>query len=271
MANIDHQRLADGLVPAVVAAGAAILRHRTPSLVVTHKADRSPVTAADQEAEDILLAALARLAPNVQVVAEEAVSRHGAPVPAAAFFLVDALDGTREFVANGTDFTVNVGLVADGAPAFGVVYAPVLGRLFVTVAPHRVLEARMPAGANASSLAAFAPREVRTRAPDPGRLVAVTSRSHNQPETERFLDTLPIAERRRVGSSIKFCLVACGEADVYPRSGTINEWDTAAGHAVLEAAGGVVRTFAGEPLRYAKPDYRNPGFVAWGRAPRGVT
>jgi 3'(2'), 5'-bisphosphate nucleotidase len=221
------------------------------------KEDRSPVTEADRLGEAIILAGLARIAPSVPVLAEEAASAGLAPTALGEeFFLVDPLDGTKEFISRNGEFTVNIALIRAGAPVLGVVYAPALGKLYA---------GQVGAGATLSDRngrRAIAARQ----APATG-LVAVASRSHRSPETDAFLATLNIAEYSPAGSSLKFCLIAEGAADVYPRLGRTMEWDTAAGHAVLEAAGGRVDDFDSHaPLRYGKADrgYDNPSFIAWG-------
>lgn len=267
MHSLDHNRLADALLAAVLSAGQAILHHRRAGVAVETKSDASPMTAADREAEAIITDALAAIEPGVPVVAEEAASMGAVPEIGAAFFLVDPLDGTREFIAGGDDFTVNIGLVIDRVPQFGMVYAPALGRLFATTGDTCAVEAVVPAAALATSLAALRPASICTRQPDPQRLTAVASRSHRSPDLERFLAKMPVSEHKSIGSSLKFCLVARGEADIYPRVGPTSEWDTAAGHAIVTAAGGTVTMLNGTPLSYgrAAARYRNPDFVAWGR------
>jgi 3'(2'),5'-bisphosphate nucleotidase len=249
--------LLDSLVEAAQAAGERILQVRAGGFAVAHKSDASPVTAADHAAETVLLAWLARLAPEVPVVAEEAVAAGVVPVTGERFFLVDPLDGTREFVAGRDEFTVNVALVERGRPVLGVVHAPALGRCFAgDVAAARAFELRRADDGSNSR------RALRVRLPPHGRRVAVASRSHASPETEIWLDAQGISERVSIGSSLKFCLLAAGEADVYPRFGPTMEWDTAAGDAVLAAAGGVVLAADGAALRYGKPGFRNPDFIA---------
>ncbi|MGH6815836.1 MAG: 3'(2'),5'-bisphosphate nucleotidase CysQ [Hyphomicrobiaceae bacterium] len=265
----DHSRLADALLPAVLAAGDVLLRHFRTQLTVERKADASPVTAADRAAEAVLLEALARAAPGVPVIAEEAVAAGQIPDIGDAFFLVDALDGTREFIAGGTEFTVNVGFVTGGVATFGMVFAPILRRLYATPWPDRAVEARPRIGAAASRLADLDPSAIRTRPPDPAALTALVSRSHTEAAVGDRLAQFARATFRPVASSLKFCLVARGEADLYPRLKPTSEWDTAAGHAILGAAGGIVTTLDGLPLEYGKVDrhFENPAFVAWGRAP----
>lgn len=267
MHSRDHSRLADALLAAVLSAGEAILHHRRAGVAVETKSDASPLTAADREAEAIIMNALATAEPGVPVVAEEAASAGALPAIGAAFFLVDPLDGTREFVAGSDDFTVNIGFVVDGVPQFGMIYAPALGRLFATTGTECAVEAALPPGASVSDLAALRAEPIRTREPEPGRLTAVASRSHRTLDLEHFLTRLPVSEQKSIGSSLKFCLVARGEADLYPRLGPTSEWDTAAGHAIVTAAGGAVTRLDGTPLTYGRASarYCNPDFVAWGR------
>ena len=259
-------RLLNELARLCVEAGRTILDvYEAESIAVRAKDDRSPVTEADERAEAILISGLAALFPHVPVIAEEASSRDGAPASAPeTFLLVDPLDGTREFIARNGEFTVNVGLVSGGAPVAGCVHAPALGATWIGAAGLGASVARA-ASREIPAASAFQPIAART-APAEG-LCAVASRSHADPQTEAYLSTLPVAHRRSAGSSLKFCLVAEGEADVYPRFGPTMEWDTAAGHAVLAAAGGSVTSPDGGRFRYGKADagFRNGGFVAWGR------
>lgn len=263
---LDHARLADALLAAVLEAGRVEMAHYTAGFTVETKADSSPVTIADREAEAVLLAGLASAAPDTPVIAEEAFAEGRIPAAADMLFLVDPLDGTREFINRNGEFTVNVALVAAGRPVFGIVYAPAIGDLYATIGPDRAVNCTVPAGTRATRLADLAPRPIHTRRPDPRALVAVASRSHMTAEGEAWLARWPIAERRNAGSSLKFCLVAKGEADVYPRHGPTNEWDTAAGDAVLRAAGGMVTTLDGRPFPYGKhaERYRNGNYIAWG-------
>lgn len=259
------------LADIAVAAGAAIMRIYAAPVASEAKADGSPLTAADLEAEAVIAAGLARAFPGVPVMSEEGAA-NPARLGAAGetFLLVDPLDGTKEFLSRTHEFTVNIAVIAGHRPRAGVVYAPALGRLWLgalgagaavreiapTDAPGAVSGAD-PAGSRAI---AVRPRPV-------ADLVAVASRSHLDAETQRFLEGLPVGERRSIGSSLKFCLVAEAEADVYPRFGPTMEWDTGAGQAVLEAAGGRVTLPDGTtPLGYGKADagYRNGAFIAWG-------
>lgn len=246
---------------AAVEAGRAAHEIYRAGFEVQQKADHSPVTSADHASEAIILRHLAKIAPGVPVVAEEEVAAGRLPLLGREFFLVDPLDGTKEFVQRRGDFTVNIALVRDGRPVSGVVYAPVTGGLYIgDVSLGRATRSHQPTDVKDPG-----PRTViRVRkAPEQG-LTVVVSRSHATPETETYLAQYKVAERVSVGSSLKFCLVAAGEADLYPRLGPTMEWDTAAGHAVLVAAGGSVLAPGGAPLAYGKPGLRNSFFVAGG-------
>lgn len=261
-------QFAPALFETVQRAGRAILGICAGGLDIRHKDDASPVTDADEAAENIILAELARLAPDVPVIAEEAVSAGNVPQPGDLFFLVDPLDGTKEFIRGTGEFTVNIGLVSDGTPRLGVIYAPALGDIYLTLAPDRAVKAHVLPGAVAP-LAGTALEELHTRAPVPGHLTAAASRSHMNGETRAFLDACGVTDTHSAGSSLKFCTLAAGLSDVYPRLGPTMEWDTAAGDAILRAAGGVVLAQDGAPLDYGKVEsgYLNPGFIAWGRPP----
>jgi 3'(2'), 5'-bisphosphate nucleotidase len=248
------------LAQIAVGAGAVVMRHYAAGengrLDVRHKSDRSPVTDADEEAEALILAELAGHFPGVPVVAEEQAAAGRTVRVDTHFFLVDPLDGTREFLSRNGEFTVNIAEVLDGAPIAGVVYAPAIGRLFAGQAGSGAFE-MAPDLKTAHPIAA---RPV----PKTG-LIAVGSRSHNDEQTARYLQQFDIGQLRSAGSSLKFCLVAAGEADLYPRAGRTMEWDTAAGHAVLAAAGGSVTRWDGSAFTYGKPGFENPAFVARGK------
>ena len=248
-------------------AGAVILRHYGGAVEARSKSDSSPVTLADEEAEAVITARLAELAPSIPIVAEEAASAGRIPMTGARFFLVDPLDGTKEFIQHNGEFTVNIALIEDGAPVCGVVLAPALKRLFVgdlTEDNIVAAEIAVPDSAPIDLAAAWAIRA--RRAPEDG-LVAIASRSHRDYKTEEFLARYKIANLVAAGSSLKFCLVATGEADIYPRLGRTMEWDVAAGHAVLAAAGGSVTQIDGTPFFYGKTaqGFANPYFIARGR------
>ncbi len=261
MPPIADSALLEALLPVAVAAGREAHAVYLRGCPVEQKADRTPVTEADRAAEAIILAHLAQLAPHIPVVAEESCAAGHIPAVEQTFFLVDPLDGTKEFIARRGEFTVNIALIRAGAPVLGVVYAPVGGTVYAgEVAAARAFRYAQPATGGAAG-----PREpLRVRAVPAAGLTAVVSRSHATPQTEQYLRGYLVRERISVGSSLKFCLVASGEADLYPRLGPTMEWDTAAGHAVLLAAGGQVLAAGGGPLRYGKPDFRNTFFVAAG-------
>ena len=252
------------LAQAVVAAGPAILEVYENGCAATLKGDGSPLTEADLRAQEKILGALAQLAPDIPVISEEDSGERAPCGPSGRFILVDPLDGTREFLARNGEFTVNAALIEQGAPVAGAVFAPVLGELWVGGA-----EAFHCSGVHGATPPAKSQwLRISGRAP-PAKMTALASRSHLDPATKAFLETLPIGESRSAGSSLKFCLLAEGKADVYPRFGPTMEWDTAAGHAVLLAAGGVVLREDGAPLSYGKTAsaLRNPSFIAWGRPP----
>lgn len=255
--------LAAALYPAVLAAGAAIMSHYDAGTAIETKGDGSPVSDADRDAEAILLAALAKIAPGVPVVAEEAASAGLVVHTGDTFFLVDPLDGTREFAARRPEFTVNVALVRNGVPVFGVIYAPALGQLFWTRGGS-AFKADFPASPP-QQLAALDAQRLETAPAHDGPQTIVASRSHGSDDLEAWLQTIDAGTRVNIGSSLKFCLVAEGKADLYPRFGPTMEWDTAAGHAIACAAGGSVTRTDGSPFTYGKSEagYRNPGFIVW--------
>jgi 3'(2'), 5'-bisphosphate nucleotidase len=261
--GFDFGRAALLLTDAAARAGAAIMQHFHEAKEVEIKDDMSPVTGADRASEAIILKALAELAPDIRVVSEESCGGNVAALPD-RFFLVDPLDGTKEFINQRSDFTVNIALIEDGRPRFGLVYAPARALLAVTTAGEKTVEVELPPNASGADLSRLRQKTLHTRRAGKEGLTALVSYSHLDPETEAFLKKLKIANRSGVGSSLKFIAIAGGEADVYPRFGPTMEWDTAAGQAVLEAAGGVVVDTKGEPLRYGKPGLRNPSFIAWG-------
>ncbi len=263
------RRLAEGLLSVALAAARVQMSYFASGVVVETKADHSPVTAADQQSEEIILAGLARLAPGVAVVAEEAVAAGQIPDIEGPFFLVDPLDGTNGFIKGRAAFTINIALIEDQRPAFGLVYAPALADFYVTLSPTEAANASLDPHTDARTLADVGLEAIHTRVPDPNALSALVSQSHLTRATERFLERYNVIERKALASSIKFGLIARGEADLYPRVGPTSEWDTAAGHAVLAAAGGTVTTLDGAPLLYGNADrsFLNPDFVAWGRVP----
>ena len=259
----SRDSIAEFLAQVALAAGPAVMEEYRRDGDVRTKADGSPVTAADQRAELIICAKLRAAAPEVPIVAEEAAAAGGALAAATQFFLVDPLDGTREFIARNGEFTVNVALIEGGSPVAGAVYAPAIDKLWFGGAAAYACDA--PTGRALGPAESWRRLHVRRA---PATMVALASRSHGDPKTEAFLAGLPIGERRSAGSSLKFCVVAEGAGDVYPRFAPTMEWDTAAGDAVLRAAGGVVLSTEGGALGYGKfaQGLRNGGFVAWGDA-----
>jgi 3'(2'),5'-bisphosphate nucleotidase len=259
----DDATLVDALIAASIAAGEIIIKVRNAGLSVEKKEDKSPVTEADRAAERIIAEHLARVAPGIAMIGEEATSEGRVPKVGDAFFLVDPLDGTREFVKGGNDFTVNIGLVRNGKPAVGVIFVPATGKLYGGAVGSGAWKAAVLSGKASARTA------MRVRHPPEGPIDVVASRSHRTKETDAFIAKFDVAQLVSAGSSVKFCVVAAGEADLYPRLGTTMQWDTAAGEAILRAAGGDVVTMEGTPLRYGPNGagidaFRNPWFVATG-------
>jgi 3'(2'), 5'-bisphosphate nucleotidase len=250
--NLAHAELLEALAPAVRAAGALIEQLKATGLVHRDKADKSPVTEADEAAEALLEEAIRTLDPDAVIVGEEAVAAGILPDVAERFWLIDPLDGTRDFLGGGSDYSVNVGLIEDGSPALGLVLHPPTGTLWTGAwglgawkeAPDSVRQA------------------IRTR-PYPGVAPrVVTSRSHLDARTQAWCAACPGADTHPSGSSLKFCLLAEGAADAYPRFGPTSEWDTAAADAILRAAGGLTLGGDGQPLGYGKAGYLNGAFLA---------
>ena len=256
--------LLDGMAAIVSRAALAIAEHAGSARAARIKADRSPVTDADLAAQAVILEGLAALMPGIPIVSEEAAWDKGR-TPGGLFFLVDPLDGTREFVNGRDEYTVNVALVAGGEPMLGAIGAPARGRLWL--GGTGVSAERIDLAPGAAPDPARARTLIRTRA-WPEHAVAALSRSHLDPRTEAFVQRVAPAGRLSCGSALKFCLVAEGTADVYPRLAPTCEWDIAAGHAILGAAGGVMTAPDGTPLPYGRSDARFlvPGFIAWGDA-----
>ena len=251
----NDQELAAAIEAIALRAGAAFMEIYSRDFAVETKADDSPVTEADQAAEAIIVAALRALTPDIPVVAEEEVAAgHQPDVGAGPFWLVDPLDGTREFISRNGDFTVNIALIRDGLPVLGTVHVPAKDETYTAAGAGQVSRKRGTDAAQAISV----------RRPAGDGLVAMVSRSHASPETDDFLADFDIKERVDAGSSLKFCRLAEGAADLYPRLGRTMEWDTAAGHAVLACAGGSVSRLDGSPLLYGKNGFENPHFVARG-------
>jgi 3'(2'), 5'-bisphosphate nucleotidase len=249
--------LMDALTGITAHAAQAILGFATAA-GLRSKADGSPVTAADEAAEAIICDGLKRLAPDVPVISEEQAAREmPKPITGGSYFLVDPLDGTREFIASRDEYTVNIALMTGGAPLFGIICAPALGELWRGIVGR---------GAERLSFASRteAPTPIRTRRRPQSEAVVMVSRSHLEARTKNYVDRLPGAKLVQSGSSIKFCRLAEGFADVYPRLAPTHDWDIAAGHAILKAAGGSVTAPDGAPLVYGTSDLLIPAFLAWG-------
>jgi 3'(2'), 5'-bisphosphate nucleotidase len=241
----------DEALGAARAAGEAVLDVYAGVFEARLKEDNSPVTEADVRAQELILG---RLGSEHPIVSEEDASA-GSPPPDGTFWLVDPLDGTKEFLNRNGEFTVNIALVEDGTPVLGVVLAPALGRLYAAAPGGRPFVEDHGAR-----------HEIAVREPPPEGVTIVSSRSHGDADAlARFTASRRVAASVSAGSSLKFCLVAEGRADIYPRFGRTMEWDTAAGDAIVRAAGGRVTEISGAPLRYGKPSFENPHFVVWGR------
>jgi 3'(2'), 5'-bisphosphate nucleotidase len=243
-------------------AAAAILALRSDTIAWKAKGDSSPVTAADEAAQAVILGGLRQHFPGLPIVSEEA--ENGGVIPGTRFALVDPLDGTKEFINGRDDFTVNIALIQDGLPRLGVVGAPAMGMIWAGATGGKAERLRLTPGKTPDAATERTPLGVR-KAPAEG-LAAAVSRSHLDPTTVEFLGRLKVKDQVSAGSAVKFCRLAEGRADVYPRFGTTCEWDIAAGHAVLVAAGGVMTAPDGSALSYGhrERDFRVPGFIAWG-------
>ena len=247
-----NSELISALIPTAREAGERIMEVYSKPAESETKADGSPATEADLAAEAVILSALKEIAPKITIISEENAASHSV-APPSQFFLVDPLDGTKEFLKRDGkgSFTVNIALVKNGVPVMGIVYAPALDRMFYGSTEQGAFE-----------VLGGAAKQIAVRKNASGKRVAVASASHRDAETDKWLAAEGITETISIGSSLKFCLVAAGEADIYPRFGPTMEWDTAAGDAVLRAAGGSVCLPNGSVLPYAKKDYRNGAFIA---------
>jgi 3'(2'), 5'-bisphosphate nucleotidase len=249
--------LLEGLTSVGVSAAADISLRRA-NVHIRHKADGSPVTDADEAAEAAIREGLSRLTPAVPIVSEEQAEREKPTVTARDYYLVDPLDGTREFIAGRDEYTVNIALMSDGTPVLGVIVAPALGIIWRGVVGKGAERLRF-SGDTVSE-----PEIIQTRVRPQGELIVVVSRSHLDRKTQGYLDDLPHTRTFVSGSSVKFCRLAEGAADHYPRLGPTRDWDVAAGHAILAAAGGSVIDLDGGDLVYGTPALRIPSFLAWG-------
>jgi len=255
---MDHDRLTKVMRDLALRAGAEIMQvYADPDFEVRAKGDASPVTEADERADALISAGLRAAFPDVALVTEEQAATHGQNIR--TFLIVDPLDGTKEFIQRRGDFTVNIAYVQDGVPLRGIVYAPAQQRLFYTHPNGRAVEER-----GAHDLDKVGPTVALAVArPDNDALMVVASKSHRDQATDDYIARYKVRDMTSAGSSLKFCLVATGEADLYPRLGRTMEWDTAAGDAVLRGAGGhVVRFDDHQPLAYGKPGFANPFFIA---------
>jgi len=245
---------------AALAGGEQVMRVYADPFEVTQKEDRTPVTEADLASERAIIAILGEALPDIPIVSEETVPDQGFSSPASRFWCVDPLDGTKEFIARNDEFSVLIALIENGIPVLGVVHGPAIGVTYIGHGPGTAMRRRDGGG--------FEP--IRARAPSQEGIVVIHSRSHENSRrlAEYFQNqNRPVIERKQCGSALKFGVLAAGEADFYPRFGTTMEWDTAAGQAVLEAAGGHVFGLDGAALSYGKPGLKNDGFLAWGAEP----
>ncbi|XDA98171.1 3'(2'),5'-bisphosphate nucleotidase CysQ [Sulfitobacter sp. LCG007] len=256
---MDYDRLVEVMRTLALQAGDRIMEiYEADDFDVKVKSDSSPVTEADEAADALISAGLRAAFPDVTLVTEEQSDSHSAS--ATTFLIVDPLDGTKEFINRRGDFTVNIALVEDGHPTRGVVYAPAKGRMFYTRADGASVEEAGPFDATSPG----EQTEIAVTDPDNGALMVVASKSHRDQATDDYIGKYSVKDMTSAGSSLKFCLVATGEADIYPRLGRTMEWDTAAGHAVLSGAGGkVVRFDDLSPLVYGKDGFANPFFIAY--------
>jgi 3'(2'), 5'-bisphosphate nucleotidase len=257
-------QLADEITTLLSKAAAAILAFDPASITRSVKLDHSPVTAADDAAQSVIVDGLTRLLPGVSIISEEMDRRCIRFSPGDLFLLVDPLDGTREYLAGRNEYTVNVSIVLGGVPLFGCIVAPALGTAWRGLAGERAERLELPPGAEAGACRHKA--SLRTRPLHTARPVIAVSRSHLDAQTEEFAARFPSAERIACGSSLKFCRIAEGQVDLYPRLAPTHEWDIAAGHAIVSAAGGDVTAPDGKPLTYGRAgaDFRVDGFVAFG-------
>jgi 3'(2'), 5'-bisphosphate nucleotidase len=265
LAPFEGRELLIALADAVSAAGRLLIERRADPGPVRVKPDGSPVSDADERAQDLLVAHMLHIAPGIPIVAEECFNPSAFRADR-IHFLIDPIDGTKEFLSGRSDFTVNVAMVERGTPVLGCVYAPARGRIYVAGAGAQSARLKPGDRVSASELVAISTRSIPANGPR-----ALVSRAHLDAKTRDFLRRLSAPRRQSLGSSLKFCLIAEGRADLYPRLAPTMEWDTAAGHAVLVAAGGAVLTPSGAPLRYGKPSRRHNGFIAWGRRPERST
>lgn len=257
---MDYEKLSKVMRKLAIEAGNVIMEiYNSADFEVKSKSDNSPVTEADEKADALISAGLKAEFPDITLVTEEQSDSHAQQ--ANVFLIVDPLDGTKEFINRRGDFTVNIALVENGNPTRGVVYAPARERMFYTLADGTTVEETGPFDAESIGQT----KKIHVRTADNDALLVVASKSHRDQATDDYINKYSFSDTRSAGSSLKFCLVATGEADLYPRVGRTMEWDTAAGHAVLNGAGGAVVRFDNHaPLTYGKESYANPFFIAHG-------
>ncbi len=256
---MDYEAIGLAMRRLVVEAGAETLKYfGDKDLAVEAKSDESPVTIADRAADEVIAAGLEHAFPEIPVVTEERVDTQEGGAKE-RFFLIDPLDGTKEFVTGRGDFTINIALIEGDQAVMGAVFAPAKKRLFWTATSQRALQE----SGDVDPATPGAPQPMTVRAADNAALAVVASKSHRDAATDAYIARYQVADFKSAGSSLKFCLIASGEADLYPRLGRTMEWDTAAAHAVLRAAGGNVDRTEGGPLCYGKPGFENPHFIAY--------
>jgi 3'(2'), 5'-bisphosphate nucleotidase len=253
----DYPEAINALTAISIAAANAIKRSFTPDSIRI-KADGSPVTSADEAAEAVIRDGLAHLARPLPIVSEECPDSRTLPAQSDCYYLVDPLDGTKEFIAGRNEYTINIALMSEGRPVLGVITAPALGLIWRGILRRGAERLEFTSGK------ALPPHPIHSRSAPVGELIVMVSRSHLDPPTEAYLKHLPHSRLIGCGSSLKFCRLAEGAADHYPRLGPTMDWDIAAGHAILTAAGGLVTELDGSPLKYGTPDLRIPSFLAWG-------
>ena len=246
------------IIQIIRSASTKILEIYNQNFEVQYKQDESPVTLADKIAEETIINGLIKLFPEIPRIAEESFT-HDTKLPAtnSPFFLIDPLDGTKQFVNREGEFTVNVALIEQRVPTMGIIHIPVANTTYWTSGDNNAWR----------QLGDNEPEIIRCTKADPAALRVIMSKSHTNEETESYLESLPVRERVNAGSSLKFCRIAEGKADLYPRFGSIMEWDIAAGHAILSAAGGSVTEFDGRPILYGHKNFRTPYFLAKGILP----
>ena len=255
MNSSKKSELISEMLRLAIAAGDAILKIYKQDFAIEIKKDASPVTEADKLAEEVIVGGLRKLNLNYEIIAEESISAGYKPkIKEKPFFLIDPLDGTKQFIERNGQFTVNIALVEDGIPTLGVIHLPALQETYWT---------NESGGASKRSKDGLV-TSIQCRKPTQDGLVVLATRSHNNSGTDAFLKTLNIAKLDRCGSSLKFCRIAEGSADIYPRLGRTMEWDIAAGHAILVAAGGSLTDLDGNSIQYGKTGFESPYFVATG-------